>query len=184
MLARTRPTCVRRVGSSIFRTWHDVATQGRLGSPDTCSKGPRLLSAYTEQLHLRPRTCAVISSFIAAALGDASAQMATCVLVRTRWVDRDDAEKDPYFSADFSCQRAASFSFTVGSLVGVGGEFWYRHLLRKFPGWTYEVALRTILDLVRFASPCTREGWLPLCFRSFSLPCFGRLFLHLSFLAW
>ena len=42
--------------------------------------------------------------------------------------------------------RTVGFVGVSAALVGVGGEVWYRALLRKFPDWTYHVALRTILD--------------------------------------
>lgn len=139
----------RPFGSSFTRLWHDVANQGRLGSLEPCPNGPRILSAYTVALHRWPRTCSVISCFVAASLGDVAAQLTTNALVRIGWKGQDIAARDEYFSADFSAQRTLTFSLVVSSLVGFCGDVWYRQLLVKFPGWTYEVALRTILDQVR-----------------------------------
>ena len=47
--------------------------------------------------------------------------------------------------------RTAYFAGGSALAVGVGGRLWYRALLRKFPGETYEVALRTALDLSFFS---------------------------------
>jgi hypothetical protein len=149
------------LGPRRARHWHDVATPGRLGSAGPYMDGPRVLSVYTTALRARPGACAVIASVSAAAIGDAFAQLTSYTVARAGWTYRDSFAKDaywmcrdstvpdPYFGSDLSLARLATFTTIVGSLVGIGGEFWYRQLLRKFPGWTYEVVLRTILDKVR-----------------------------------
>ena len=47
--------------------------------------------------------------------------------------------------------RTLRFAAIVGGLAGVAGELWFRRLLLTFPGWTYDVALRTVFDQALFA---------------------------------
>ena len=54
-------------------------------------------------------------------------------------------------SPEYGVARTVRFAAVVGGLVGCAGELWYRRLLVSFPGWTYEVVLRTIVDQALFA---------------------------------
>ena len=56
------------------RSWHDVATPGRLGDADPPSHTPLLLRVYARALHRRPLSSAVLTSAGAAAAGDLLAQ--------------------------------------------------------------------------------------------------------------
>jgi hypothetical protein len=155
------------------RAWHDVATVGRLGDPALPNDAPALLRAHHRLLHERPLLSAAAGATAAAAAGDALAQLAhVCGL--EEWIDRlgasptqDRRYRDASAVAaeiasradaqvgaaptELGPARAARFACAVGLLVGCGGELWYRRLRGPFPGWTYDVALRTIVDLGVFA---------------------------------
>ena len=121
------------------RLFHDVCTAGRLGMPADAVDAtlPRPLQSYLRALHDRPTAAATVTAGCTAAVGDGVARIAAWAL--------DDAEVARGIS------RTVCFAGWSALAVGVGGSIWYRALRRKFPGDTYEVALRTILDLSVFS---------------------------------
>mmetsp|Transcript_8880 Transcript_8880/g.19666 ORF Transcript_8880/g.19666 Transcript_8880/m.19666 type:complete len:247 (+) Transcript_8880:3-743(+) len=136
------------------RRWHDVANKGRLGCAAAATDGnvPSILSLYAYMLRQHPFKCAAVAATSAAAFGDAIAQLLACgarqyELFCTGFVET----RESYSWALPSLTRCTVYATVVGSIVGVGGELWYRQLLRHFPGWTYDVALRTVLDQGFFA---------------------------------
>ena len=55
-------------------------------------------------------------------------------------------------SVELGPQRTLRFAALAGALAGGAGELWFRRaLLVSFPGWTYDVALRTAFELALFA---------------------------------
>jgi len=147
------------------RRWHDVATPGRLGDPSASNELPLPIRSYLGLLHKRPMAGAATGAAIAAAIGDVLAQAVQASGLASV-VDGCVTHHDPYSAmADLSSRpqlidgastelgvlRTARFAATVGALVGCAGELWFRHLLGPFPGWTYDVALRTIVDQAVFA---------------------------------
>lgn len=124
------------------RGWHDVTTPGRHGLATTDHALPRPLRAYLHALHARPRLCAIVGAAGAGAAGDMLAQLLGAALAPP------DAEP-PSLSARAS--RTLTHAAFVGALVGGAGDVWFRALAKKFPGHTYEAAVRGILDQALFA---------------------------------
>ena len=137
-----RLTRIATLPSTGRRLLHDVCTPGRLGagaiSADAWSTLPWPLQRYLRALHERPMAMAVSGAGCAAFVGDCAARLVAAVAGDAKLPSGDDVPR--------GAVRTAGFVGVSAALVGVGGEIWYRALLRKFPDWTYHVALRTILD--------------------------------------
>jgi hypothetical protein len=147
------------------RHWHDVATPGRLGDATASAQLPQALRVYLRFLHNRPLAGAAAGSALAAAAGDVLSQVVQVTgldMIGDAYVRHDnpysamaDLASRPRLAADASPEygvaRTVRFAAVVGGLVGCAGELWYRRLLVSFPGWTYEVVLRTIVDQALFA---------------------------------
>ena len=50
---------------------------------------------------------------------------------------------------EMGLMRTMRFAILSGVAVGCAGEMWFRRLLRKMPGFTYEAVLRGVFDQVR-----------------------------------
>ena len=155
------------------RGWHDCASPGRLGDPAPDASLPSALRAYLGLLHRRPFTVSMASAGAAAAAGDTLAQLITWSDAETRLGDamRLIVREAPHRGAmqaeanraalqtlregvteELGPVRTLRFAALVGVLAGGAGEYWFRFaLLPTFPGWTYEVALRTIFDQALFS---------------------------------
>ena len=146
------------------RNWHDVASPGRLGDLNA-SGVPPLLRSYLSALHSRPLTGAVVSSTLAAVSGDVLAQLAHVTQmdrIGEDWVEHRDSfsamarmlskpQVEDNASPELGALRTARFAAVVGLLAGGAGQVWFRYLLNLFPGWTYNSAIRTIVDQSIFA---------------------------------
>jgi hypothetical protein len=153
------------------RGWHVVASPGRLGDPDA-STVPALLRAYLRALHVRPVAASAATATAAAAAGDLLAQLHTWSDVDARvnaylsaescrapfsgsMAAQADRSAQPTLRPDASVElgpaRTLRFAALTGVFAGGAGEPWFRALLGAFPGWTYEVVLRTVFDLALFA---------------------------------
>lgn len=166
----------RRLFLHPLRGWHDVASPGRLGDPAPAADLPAALRFYLRMLHESPLAVTTATAVSAAAIGDSLAQLVAWSDVEARyaaWATGDGTfqQHSPYrgrmqtlaeLSAEPTLQEGASvelgpirtlrFALLAGALGGGGGELWFRRaLLPTFPGWTYEVALRTAFDLAFFA---------------------------------
>ena len=170
LLSSRTPTVRARRLLPPARRWHDVASPGRLGDPEPEAWVPPILRSYLRVLHDRPLTITSATCVATAALGDALAQL-------TSWSGFDTTLDDFFFngrrpfggelyatalrsseatmqagvSAELGPMRTVRFAALAGGLAGYAGERWFRSLLGPFPGWTYEVALRTIVDQAFFA---------------------------------
>ena len=160
-----------RWGSGNMRRWHDVASPGRLGDASPPAHLPAALRAYLRALHCRPLAAATVGAAAAAAAGDAMAQSAYVLgadgMSNVRTAGAGPAQHRDRYAAmaamavtptliegavpETGVLRMVRFAAVVGTLVGAGGELWFRRLLRPFPGWTYDVALRTMVDQTLFA---------------------------------
>ena len=155
----------RRSGA---RRWHDVASPGRLGDASPPAHLPAVLRTYLRALHRRPLAAATVAAASAAATGDILAQSAYVLGAdgSVRPTDAPAQHRDRYAAManmaatpsliegatpETGVLRTVRFAAVVGALVGAGGELWFRRLLRYFPGWTYDVALRTMVDQTLFA---------------------------------
>ena len=131
------------------------------------SELPSPLRYHARILHEQPLAAAASTAFATAAIGDCLAQlvwasgvysaveafipsemgMPTAALAAMATMS--SAQPLPGVDPELGWQRTLRFAGIVGALVGVAGESWFRRLLRPFPGWTYDVALRTTFDQVR-----------------------------------
>ena len=121
----------------LIRRFHDVMTAGRNGMPDPPSTLPQPLQLYLRSMHTSPMVTGTVSAGCAATAGDGIARIVAWAMGDTQVAQ--------------GISRTAYFAGWSALAVGVGGRLWYRALLRKFPGETYEVALRTCLDLSFFS---------------------------------
>jgi len=121
----------------LTRRFHDVCTAGRNGMPDPPTTLPQPLQLYLRAMHASPLVTGTISVGCAATAGDGMARVAAWAMGDTQVAQ--------------GISRTAYFAGWSALAVGVGGRLWYRALLRRFPGETYEVALRTCLDLSFFS---------------------------------
>ena len=121
---------VRRSG----RCWHDVCSPGRLGDHAPDASLPYIVKTHAQWLHKRPIVVNAIGAGAAGATGDLLAQLAS------RLADESAATTPP------DLLRALRLACFGGMFVGVAGELWFRALVRRLPGATYESALRAILD--------------------------------------
>jgi hypothetical protein len=153
------------------RSWHDVASAGRLGDATPGGHVPRLLRAHAQLLIKRPLVVTSVTAVSASAIGDILAQLfwasgldarlaramelhgagyrysgATAAMA-SQYAPRALEGIDPETGAT----RTVRFAALAGGLVGVVGELWFRRLLVVCPGWTYDAALRTVFDLSLFA---------------------------------
>ena len=155
------------------RGWHDVASPGRLGDAAADEAAPAALRAYLRLLHHRPLATTTATATATAALGDMCAQFMTWTDLDTRLgaliggegrapfrgsshqaVAELAAEPTmmPGASVELGPVRTLRFALLTGGLVGGLGELWFRRvLLVSFPGWTYDVLLRTVFDQAFFA---------------------------------
>ena len=120
------------------RSWHDVTTMGRFGLATTDGALPRPLRAYLHALHARPRTCAVAGAAAAGAAGDILAQLFEAA--SSTMNGASDAEPT---SPSARAARTLTHAALVGALVGGVGDLWFRSLLKKFPGHSYEACTHT-----------------------------------------
>lgn len=130
---------------------------------------PKLLQTYLRLLHNHPLAVSTTTSFAAAAVGDLSAQLAWGIgLLRPATFSKiDEAAVDrgggtiaavalqyvpeTLATPEMGMWRTLRFAACTGAMVGFVGERWFRGLLAAMPGKTYEVALRTTVDLLVFA---------------------------------
>lgn len=130
---------------------------------------------HLRALHRLPLLTHVATASTVAAVGDALAQLAAWTDVEgrvARLKEHDfraapspfrgpmqaEAERaaEPALQHDVEIElgplRTLRFAILIGGLVGGAGELWFRRaLLPTFPGWTYDVALRTAFDQALFA---------------------------------
>lgn len=146
------------------RRWHDVACAGRLG--DARASGS-FYAPWLRLLHRRPLAAAAAGAAASAALGDGLAQAWSAA----GFDAQRSAESDGHYgsgaaamaaihatpklvegaSPEMGPWRTARYAATVGLLAGVAGELWFRALLARFPGDTYNVAMRALVDQAVFA---------------------------------
>ena len=140
-MLRAASVCGRKRAPQLAqrRGWHDVWTWGRLGlpGPELDPKLPPVLRGIMQAMHARPRLCAVVCATTAAAAGDICAQALS-----------ELKQSDERASIASRAARVATHAGLVGILVGGAGDVWFRALVLRFPGHTYEAALRSILDQV------------------------------------
>lgn len=162
-----RSVARRSPRSTLARCWHDVASPGRLGSASAAG-APRPVRFYLRLLHEQPFATVAAASTFSAAAGDLAAQLAWMLGVRVRGVGIGDEARFGHGGVSLSAIAALSvpstlqgvnpemglmrtmrFAILSGVAVGCAGEMWFRRLLRKMPGFTYEAMLRGVFDQVR-----------------------------------
>ena len=113
--------------------------------------------------------CALLGATAAAAVGDALAQgIAAAGLDAPRGHEYEgqyssgmeamaaqitNPDRVEGGAPEMGVWRTARYAAVVGVLAGAAGEVWFRRLLVSFPGFTYDVALRTLVDQVRLTPP-------------------------------
>ena len=140
-----------------------------MGDPAPSEHLPAAVKAYLRQLHAKPSRAAAATAATAAAVGDGLAQLywlsgmhsfVSKAMEYEPMPGRPEsisaaktkltmAQPLPGAEAETGVLRTLRFAGLVGVVVGIAGELWFRRLLRPFPGWTYDVALRTTFDQVR-----------------------------------